>query len=142
MGNDLLHEITSLKSHDLFVIATDFSDVSQTKRFSHFTIGSEEEKYKFDYASVLPGYSQHGLFQRTRKMNFSTIDQDNDPIHDADCAEKYHGGWWYSSCHKDSMNGKYFATGVSLYAQGVHWLEWKGHYKSLKSTLLMIKPMI
>ena len=141
LGNDLLHELTSLRRHDLFVIATNFSDVSQTKRFSDFTIGSEQEKYKFDYALDLPGYSEHALYKEAKTMKFSTHDQDNDAQSSYSCAELYHGGWWYKACHSDAMNGRYYPTATCDWAEGLHWASWTTHYQSLKSTLLMMKPM-
>jgi len=144
LGNDVLHELTSLRTHDLFVIATDFSGVSQTKRFSGFTIGSEQQIYTFDYVSVLPGYSSHQLFLIQKGGQFSTIDRDNDMTPTYDCAQLYHGGWWYKECHHDLMNGKYFHTEDCDRGEGIHWRTWQGndHEKCLKKTLLMIKPTV
>ena len=140
LGNDLLHELTSSRRHNLFVLATDFSEVSQTKRFSHFTIGSKQEKYKFDYASVLPCYSQYELFEELKTMKFTTIDQDND-LSGVNCAVSFHGGWWHNKCHKDFMNGKYHPTEACNNGEGIDWLGWKTYIKSLKSTSMMMKPM-
>lgn len=34
------------------------------------------------------------------RMAFSTKDRDNDQEDTINCAERYHGGWWYKSCHQ------------------------------------------
>jgi len=143
LGNDVLHELTSLETHDLFVIATNFSGVSQTKRFSRFTIAPEQQNYTFDYASVLPGYSQYLLFIIARGNPFTTIDRDNDGVSNKNCANIFHGGWWYLGCHNDLMNGKYSHTDTCPFAQGMHWYYWQEENlaKCLKATLLMIKPV-
>jgi len=33
-------------------------------------------------------------------MPFTTKDQDNDLEKNLNCAQKYHGGWWYKNCHQ------------------------------------------
>ena len=139
LGNDMLHDITRSGSYDLYVIAKDFNDENQYKRFGGFTIGSEATKYRFHYESVCPGYSPHNLFVLSLIMKFSTADQDNDTHATLNCAESFKGGWWFTECHSDHMNGQYSYTAECPYATGLHWHSWQNGYKCLKETMLLIK---
>ena len=134
MGNKWIHLLTSSGKYDLYVIATDKANQTEVKRFKHFTIGSESEKYVFNYEAVYDGYSEHELFTKyIKNMSFSTPDQD---VKDKDCSIKYQGGWWFDMCFHDYFNGPY--NGVGL-AKGIHWGEFTGHGKSLAKTMMMIK---
>ncbi|XP_063591423.1 ficolin-1-like [Penaeus indicus] len=53
---------------------------------------------------------------------------------------RYYSGWWFAACHRSSLNGEYLGGSHSLYARGIVWYNWHGHYYSLKSTTLMIRP--
>ena len=138
LGNDILHKVTNSGSYDLFVIAKSFDGQVQKKRFKGFKIGSEASKYVFHYESIYPGYSTYELFTRNLDNKFSTPDQDNDPS-PYDCADIFNGGWWFSLCHRDHMNGPYYHSELCENAKGLHWFSWLGHLKSLKETILLIK---
>ncbi|XP_066913825.1 microfibril-associated glycoprotein 4-like [Clytia hemisphaerica] len=141
LGLKNLHLLTTSKSHDLFVIVEAFSGKTQVKRFASFTIGTPASKYVFNYEKVLPRYSEFDLFKRDKGQKFSSIDQDNDAMTGGNCANQYPGGWWFSNCHHDFMNGQYFPTGVSGYGNGLHWYKFQDSqdYRSLKKTLLLIR---
>ena len=68
---------------------------------------------------------------------FSTKDQDND---DASFSCTLHfntnGGWWFSDCHKENMNGQYHHIND---AGGIVWHGWKGPWITMKETWLMIR---
>uniref|UniRef100_A0A1X7U4X2 Fibrinogen C-terminal domain-containing protein n=1 Tax=Amphimedon queenslandica TaxID=400682 RepID=A0A1X7U4X2_AMPQE len=50
---------------------------------------------------------------------FSTRDNDND-IHQGNCAQYYTGAWWYNNCFLSILNGHYF--NASTYnSQGIVW---------------------
>lgn len=42
-------------------------------------------------------------------MKFSTKDRDNDNFR-TNCAEVYHGGFWYNGCWAANLNGVYYHT--------------------------------
>jgi hypothetical protein len=60
-------------------------------------------------------------------MKFSTHDQDNDEADDGECAEWWHGTWWYKTCHSAELNGEYPV-----------WMQWEDEV--LKETRIMIRP--
>ena len=137
----MLHKITSSGSYELFVIVKRYDGVTRRKQFKGFTIGSEENKYVFHYDSVYARHSNYKLFERALGMKFSTVDQDNDIDLTKSCAENFHGGWWFSACHADHMNGRYSHTEICPRAQGVHWNALLGLKKCLKETMLLIKKL-
>jgi len=73
-------------------------------------------------------------------MPFSTKDKDNDKS-SINCATKFHGAWWYSSCHTANLNGLYYHPGETAeYGKGVVWYTWKNSiYYSLKKTKMMFR---
>ena len=72
-------------------------------------------------------------------MKFTTIDRDNDK-YPTNCANSFHGGWWYNACHKSNLNGRYL-SGTSSYGEGINWYTWRGYYYSLKSAKMMIRKL-
>lgn len=89
---------------------------------------------------------RHGLFTIGDALTyhdgqkFSTYDQDND-VYSSNCASRFKGAWWYRDCHKVNLNGRYLPGTHTTYANGINWKEWKGHYYSMKTTVMMIKPL-
>ncbi|CAG2218091.1 TN [Mytilus edulis] len=64
-------------------------------------------------------------------MPFSTYDRDNDKS-SSNCADysNMKGAWWYNSCWRSSLNGKY-SNSSSL--GGIKYEAWRGYYKALQS---------
>ena len=73
---------------------------------------------------------------------FTTIDNDNDLAPNDNCATLYKGAWWYDSCHASNLNGYNYGTNDSIpYGTGIIWYSFNGHYTSLKSDIMAIRPM-
>jgi hypothetical protein len=70
-------------------------------------------------------------------MKFSTHDHDNDEAY-GNCAEQYHGAWWYNACHGSNLNGEYAKSAV-IHGQHPVWIDWK-YSEALKETRMMIRP--
>lgn len=75
-----------------------------------------------------------------RDRPWSTPDQDNDEWPGVNCAEDYHGAWWYSSCFLSNLNGRYHHGNDSSYAHGVTWRGWKKERLFLKRTEMKMRP--
>ena len=75
-----------------------------------------------------------------RGQPFSTKDRDNDSS-SINCAVKYKGAWWYTSCHASNLNGLYHHGKHKSDADGVNWGAWKGHKYSAKTAEMKIRPV-
>ena len=73
-------------------------------------------------------------------MKFSTKDADNDSD-GGNCAQGYHGAWWYYHCHLSNLNGRYLRGPHKSYADGVNWFTFRGHHYSLKTTEMKISKV-
>ncbi|XP_060568410.1 ficolin-2-like isoform X3 [Ruditapes philippinarum] len=80
------------------------------------------------------------------RMQFSTYDRDLDiDIKDRDCAEFYHGAWWYHGCTYVNLNGYYASPGTECNFSGAA-RGWCGHIHygvdglySLRTSSMMIR---
>ena len=70
-------------------------------------------------------------------MKFSTKNFDNDEDNRS-CAQVFKGAWWYRHCHASNLNGQYLAGYHSSYADGINWVDFKGHHYSLKSSEMKV----
>ena len=67
-----------------------------------------------------------------------TLDQDS--YSGGHCAQQYEGAWWFNSCFRCKLNGRYIAGGHTSSYQGIIWNDWKGYEYSLKRTEMKIRP--
>jgi ficolin len=71
---------------------------------------------------------------------FTTLDQNNDKnVNTGNCAVDRHGAWWYRYCTWCNLNGDYGGPRVSGNKYN-YWYDWKRNKKSLKATMMLIKP--
>ena len=68
---------------------------------------------------------------RHNGMKFSTKDVDNDDDND-NCAQKFHGAWWFRSCFRSHLNGEYLRGQHNQEGKGIIWHHFKGDYYSYK----------
>ena len=75
---------------------------------------------------------------------FTTKGADHDADADENCAETYHGAWWYGICHVDSnLNGLYNdgpQEGTNSF-RNIIWIPWKGLHYTLKGSEMKIRPV-
>ncbi|CAF3297491.1 unnamed protein product [Rotaria socialis] len=139
LGNDRLSILTNQDSYRLRVDLEDFDAQKRFAEYSSFRISNEADKYRLTLGSYLKGDGGDS-FSFQNSMQFSTKDQDNDP-HPWSCAQVYNGAWWYYTCHESNLNGGYLrGPHPTIYAAGVNWFTFRGHYYSLKTTEMKIRP--
>lgn len=74
-------------------------------------------------------------------MKFTTLDRDND-LNDYNCARKFLGAFWYNKCYHTNPNGVYkWGADATVFGVGVSWKAWKGYNYSLKTYIMMIRPV-
>ena len=78
-------------------------------RYAEFIVKNRTDSYQLHVASYglngSIGDSLTGELHGINGMKFSTFDQDNDISNRENCASKYGGGWWFSSCFSAFLNG-------------------------------------
>ncbi|CAC5411622.1 FCN [Mytilus coruscus] len=120
-GNENLHQLISQGKYMLRIDMSDF----------------ENNKIHAVYRNSL--IISDGMKVQQNGNKFTTMDKDNDVNKDINCAVMYKGGCWYGSCHESNLNGLYLKGSHKTPADGVNWLQWKGHHYSLKTTTMMIR---
>jgi len=138
LGLDKVQRMTKQRSK-LRVDLEDFSGNSAYAEYSFFGVGDERSKYKLRLGTY-SGTAGDSLSSH-RGMAFSTKDRDNDASSGSSCSTSYKGAWWYGSCHRSNLNGRYLKGKHSSYADGVNWYSWKGYYYSVKRAEMKIKPV-
>ncbi|XP_008707670.2 ficolin-1 isoform X3 [Ursus maritimus] len=139
LGNDNVHTLTAQGTNELRVDLVDFEGNHQFAKYASFRVAGEAEKYKLVLGAFVGGSAGDSLTYHNDQP-FSTKDQDNDS-NSENCAERYQGGWWYSSCHSSSLNGLYLRGSHETYANGVNWKSGKGYNYSYKVSEMKMRPV-
>jgi ficolin len=137
LGNDNLVALTSSKQYRLRVDLRDWPNNTRYAEYSLFKVEDASTNYTLSSIGIYSGDAGDSLALHNG-MKFTTIDRDNDVQPTINCAQVYHGGWWYRSCHQANLNGQYNSTIID---QGVIWLTWLGHQYSLRFTEMKIHPV-
>ena len=135
-GLDRIHEMTSVPTTELYVSMESFDGETAWARYSSFSVGDAAS----GYLMTVSGYTGTAgdSMSAHNNMKFSTYDNDQDTYAD-NCAAVFKGAWWHKACHESNPNGLYFHGEHSTYADGINWLNFKGHYYSLKTIELKIR---
>ena len=73
-------------------------------------------------------------------MKFSTQDVDNDRG-SANCAQRWHGAWWFNNCFNAHLNGEYLRGRHNQRGgKGIHWHHFKGGDYSYKVAEMKVAP--
>jgi len=138
IGLDRLHLLTKQGKSELLVKVDDFKPGNQKHaRYSTFQVGSEISSYKLK-VSGYSGDASDGLAPQNGHK-FSTYDRDND-MWPKNCAAEFKGAWWYDSCFKSNLNGRYYEpTDKVPYATSLVWDTYNGYHTGLKTSTMMIR---
>ncbi|KAG0431159.1 hypothetical protein HPB47_022044 [Ixodes persulcatus] len=120
IGNNALHALTSEgRNQTLRIELRNGTGETFVAHYSAFKVASESNFYKLN-VSGYSGPAGSDSFSYANGANFSTFDQDHDSYGD-NCAEKFRGGWWYTSCHHSNLNGLNLNGQHPSYADGIDW---------------------
>ncbi|XP_076272694.1 ficolin-3-like isoform X2 [Rhynchophorus ferrugineus] len=141
LGLEKLYQLTGNQINELLIELVDNTKIRTFAHYSFFSIGSEEEGYAL---KVLGGYqgTAGDSFIYHAGSKFSTKDKDQDSWLEGNCAQSHGGGWWYKSCDKSNLNGKYLPGDLpeQLLYQGMYWGEFRGPQVGLLQARMMIRP--
>ncbi|XP_018428160.1 PREDICTED: microfibril-associated glycoprotein 4-like [Nanorana parkeri] len=145
LGLQNIHLLTLKKSYRVRIDLEDWDNVASYVTYENFSlsrlaIDPEEDGYKLHLEGFTEGAAGDSLTGQAG-MNFSTYDNDRD-IWSSNCAETFHGAFWYSDCHGSNLNGKYQNGVTTEYATGLVWSTNKGYYYSFKKTVMKIGPSV
>uniref|UniRef100_A0A182HYB2 Uncharacterized protein n=2 Tax=Anopheles arabiensis TaxID=7173 RepID=A0A182HYB2_ANOAR len=135
LGLEHLHRMTSTRKHELLVELKDFEGNYKYARYDEFEIDSEVKLYALMNLGSYKGSVDDSL-TRHKGMNFTTKDRDNDTWNGGNCAQYYHGGWWYWSNRKSNLNGMYRN---SYDEKNMVWDHFKDINKGLAYSRMMIR---
>ncbi|XP_078661438.1 fibrinogen C domain-containing protein 1-like, partial [Branchiostoma floridae x Branchiostoma belcheri] len=136
LGNDNLYRLAVQKGYQLRVDMEDVEGETRYAAYDTFVISPESQNYKLEIGTY-SGTAGESLKYHDGKP-FSTKDRDNDE-YSSSCAQKYKGAWWYNSCYRSNLNGRYHLGTHESSSNGVHWHSWKLNY-SLKRTEMKLRP--
>ncbi|XP_067930728.1 microfibril-associated glycoprotein 4-like [Watersipora subatra] len=125
---DAIHYLTRTNKN-LGVYLETHEGVSKTANYSTFYIDNADS----DYTVHVGGYTGNARDSLTFHdgQRFSTFDNDNDSKN-TNCAVEYEGAWWYSSCHRSNLNGRWIKGGNLPGGSGITWYYWTWHDYSLR----------
>ena len=137
-GNDMIHYLTTQSNYSLRIDMTDWQGQSKFVIYNNFRIASELDDYRISISGFNTKSNTADSLTSHNGQKFSTFDVDNDDlpvnIWNGNCAQTFHGAWWYSMCYNSNLNGKYYSGGIvpRKVNDGVAWNSWNGCGKSLK----------
>ena len=141
LGLKKIHRLTNQNyKSKLRVDLEDFDNSVRYAEYSNFSIGNSSTDYEITSGEYSGTAGDSLLFFPSPGVNlqlkFSTRDRDHSLT---DCAKRYRGAWWYSSCHRANLNGLYLFGNTSNYADGVVWQTFREYYYSLKFSEMKVK---
>ena len=104
LGLEHTHKITSSGQYELR-IDMEFKGKSYYARYGHFSVANEANGYALsvgDYRGPAPDSLNYHNGQK-----FTTPDRDNDSHSSGHCAEYRGGSWWFKSCARSNLNGRW-----------------------------------
>ncbi len=138
LGNDMIHYLTNQVNCSLRIDMEDWRGNKKYAVYNKFLVKSEDEGYELAVSEFSSLSTAGDSLSKHNGMRFSTFDVDNDEapleLWNGNCAERFHGGWWYKACYRANLNGRYYDGGVvaEKMNDGVAWNSWHGLKYSLK----------
>ncbi|KFB44846.1 hypothetical protein ZHAS_00012784 [Anopheles sinensis] len=140
LGLENLHQMTSLRRHELLVEVADFSGNYGYAHYDDFVIGSEEEQYVLKQLGKYNG-TAHDSMSYNLGGKFTTADRDNGGYENSsNCAVDRQGAWWYVLCTKANLNGRYQNSLNSL--ASMYWYFSTHERRCLAFSRMMVREVL
>ena len=139
IGLETMHSLTQSRTYKLRIHLEDFEGNTRYAEYSTFAISDEAHNYTLSIGTY-NGTAGDSLILHNH-LQFLTKDHRGDIGGFAHCPVKCKGAWWYGACHHSNLNGQYLRGNHITSGDGVNWVHWKGYKYSLKTTIMMIKPV-
>ncbi|XP_059166070.1 ficolin-2-like [Physella acuta] len=135
LGNENIHRLTSQRRYELRVDFR-FNNTDYFAKYSRFRVYGEVEGYRLK-VSGYSGNAGDSLLNVHNNQKFSTLDRDNE-LDRRNCAQNFHGAWWYYLCHVSNLNGLWRS---SEFGKGLNWYSTTGHFASATFTEIKMRPI-
>ncbi|XP_045184481.2 angiopoietin-related protein 2-like [Mercenaria mercenaria] len=136
LGLKYIQELASQGATEIRLEMTRNNSEEGYEKYMDFKLEGTDYTLYVDTKSEVNSFSDDDdTFAYNNGYRFATYDSKDD-----DCAEKYHGAWWYDSCTKVNLNGKYCLPGTECEDDrtGLYHREF-ARYESLKKSRLLIR---
>ncbi|XP_070173617.1 fibrinogen C domain-containing protein 1-like [Littorina saxatilis] len=142
LGLDKLHKLTTSQRYELRVDLRKWDGTKGNATYSGFHVDDVSHNFTLRYDNFTGGNAGDSLYYQ-RDRQFSTKDRDHDPWLKPNCAQRYHGAWWYQYCHRSNLNGDYKTSSSAPNFDGVSWITFGGsNAYSMKFTEMKIRPIM
>ena len=139
LGLGKINCLTKEQSNTLRVDLGDFDGNTNYAQYTTFSVGNSTTEYTLTVGgysgtagdSLTNSSTNYGIHNG---MKFTTRDNDNDNGSGNNCAQYFHGAWWFNSCFSSHLNGLYYHNPNISFENGIIWSTWKGYNYSLKFT--------
>lgn len=140
LGLEKIHLLTHGRHCQLLVTMCDHFDDEAISIYNQFSVANEASCYRLHVRDYLSENSTGGdaLTDIHHGHKFSAYDCDHDSSIEKNCAELYHGGWWYNKCFESNLNGRYYSQGTN---NGIIWYTFTGYEESAKSVSMAVRCM-
>uniref|UniRef100_H0XCK4 Ficolin 3 n=1 Tax=Otolemur garnettii TaxID=30611 RepID=H0XCK4_OTOGA len=137
LGNENLHQLTLQGNWELRVELEDFNGNRTFAHYATFRLLGEADHYqlvlgKFSEGSIWDSLSYHS------GKPFTTYDADHDSS-GGNCAAIVHGAWWYGSCYRSNLNGRYAGSEAAAHKYGIDWASGRGVGHPYRRAWMMLR---
>ncbi|KAM8718084.1 hypothetical protein ACLKA7_004742 [Drosophila subpalustris] len=141
LGLDKIHAMTTERRQELMVLLENFEGEQGYETYDAFAIGNEDQQYELHTLGKANGTAGDSL-EYHRGEKFTTFDRDNDIWEEGNCAVRDTGAWWHNGdwyCHFCQLTGTYKDN---RFSKGVSWYHFRRSKYSLKTAIMMIRPVL
>ncbi|KAL2773078.1 ficolin-3 isoform 2 precursor [Daubentonia madagascariensis] len=124
LGNENLHQLTLQGTWELRVELEDFNGNHTFAHYATFRLLGEADHYQLVLGEFSEGTAGDSLGFHSGKP-FTTYDADHDASQ-SNCAVTVHGAWWYGSCCRSNLNGRYAVSEAATHKYGIDWASGRG----------------
>ncbi|XP_055979643.1 ficolin-3 isoform X2 [Sorex fumeus] len=137
LGNENLYQLTLQGTWELRVELEDFEDNRTFAHYASFRLLGEADHYQLELGNFLGGTAGDSLSFHSGKP-FTTMDADHDSS-GGNCAVIVHGAWWYGSCYRANLNGRYAVSKATAHKYGIDWASGLGVGHPYRKVRMMIR---
>ncbi|XP_005099183.1 angiopoietin-1 [Aplysia californica] len=116
LGLEKIHQLTSQGRYEIRIDFR-FQGKNYFASYDNFSLSGKTENYKIQISGFSGNVSEDSMAYHNG-MAFTTKDRDND-LSSRNCANRYHGAWWYNDCHHVNLNGLWGSKGRGW--TGLRW---------------------